>query len=117
MSKHTLAPWAVSYDKNINNEDERYAVMAGGLYIAGLYASGTSASDYTSEEAEREVEANARLIAAAPDLLSLALDYRGAIEFQIRLDLKKGDTEGANLKRLTLQYVEGIIAKASSNEQ
>lgn len=43
-------------------------------------------------------------------LLSLARDYRGAIEFYIRKDVKDGDLEGANMKRLTLQYVEGILA-------
>lgn len=59
-------------------------------------------------------EADMALIASAPDLLRLASDYRGSIEFQIRRDLKIGDVEGATMKRLTLQYVEGIISKATS---
>lgn len=52
------------------------------------------------------------LQAAASDLLRLARDYRGSIEFSIRRDLKNGDPEGATMKRFTLKYVEGVIAKA-----
>lgn len=57
-------------------------------------------------------EANAGLISAAPELLELARLFESTIEYEIRKSEKDGDTEGANLKRVTLNLTRAAIAKA-----
>lgn len=55
---------------------------------------------------------NARLIAAAPELLEHTKRFALTLEYYIRRDQNDGDTEGATLKSLTLAMVREIIAKA-----
>jgi hypothetical protein len=50
----------------------------------------------------------------APELLELARDYRGAIEYYARRDMKGGDIEGARLKQFTMKFVDSVIAKAGA---
>jgi hypothetical protein len=104
-SKHsfTPGPWELRY-----TDSYEYKIYAGSI-VSGDFARIATASDLFDDNGE----ANAFLIAASPELLSLARDYRGVIEFAIRSDIKRGDVEGANMKRLTLQYVESILAKTS----
>lgn len=71
MSKHTPGPWRHEIDGPATN-DMRHAVLSEhtGLWIAATYRSGTLAEDDTSLDADQEAKANAKLIAAAPDLLT-----------------------------------------------
>jgi hypothetical protein len=70
MSEHTPGPWRYEIDGPSTN-DMRHAVLSEytGLWVAATYRSGTRAEDDSSLEADDEAKANARLIAAAPDLL------------------------------------------------
>ncbi len=68
MSGHTLGPW-VNDAAAVNAID----IMAGGERIATIYA---------EEEISRADEANARLIAAAPDLLAAAEDALETLEIE-----------------------------------
>jgi hypothetical protein len=69
--KHTPGPWRADVDTNAQ-DDMRHGVVAdcNDLWVAALYRSGTSPINEHSSEAEAEVAANARLIAAAPELLA-----------------------------------------------
>jgi hypothetical protein len=52
------------------------------------------------------------LAAAAPELLALAKQFRETVLYYIRIDIRKGDDEGASLKRNTLMIIDATIAKA-----
>ena len=56
--------------------------------------------------------ANARLIAAAPELLELAKLLERTVAYEIDISKGAGDDEGARMKTLTLLHVCDIIAKA-----
>lgn len=56
-----------------------------------------------------EGHANARLIAAAPDLLELAQQFKQAVEFYIRVE-EREYPEGAALKRVTLHRINAVLA-------
>jgi hypothetical protein len=56
--------------------------------------------------------ANARLIAAAPEMLKQTELFARSIEYQIKKNLATGDTEGARLKQFTLDACRAVIAKA-----
>lgn len=73
-AQHTPGPWAHEVDGSTHN-DMRHAVLAKstGLWVAATYRSGTRPENDTSPEADAEAAANARLIAAAPDLLHMLL--------------------------------------------
>lgn len=49
---------------------------------------------------------------AATTLLPIVMQYAAALEYLIRVDTSKGDTEGANLKRFTLATVNAAIENA-----
>lgn len=113
---HTPTPWR--FEKHGRNSD-----YFGN--IVGIYG----VTDHGSEKIrtitcqlkygpEEENQANAEFIVTAvnayDDMLALARDYRGAVEFYMRADLKRGDTEGANMKRLTMDYIDSQIAKATA---
>ena len=57
MGKHTTGPW------NVGTGENSYDVMAKGYFIATCH----DAAGYDSDD--RTIEYNAKLIAAAPDLL------------------------------------------------
>lgn len=101
MAQHTPAPWT-TFDTDGRATDDP-AVFAGKHCLAVVYA---------NDLPRKQAVANTHLMAAAPDLLDLARDYRGAVDFYARKDEKGGDLESANLKRLTLARVDAIIAKA-----
>ena len=61
MSKHTPGPW------HLDTEDEKEIVLGDSSFIATTHDS-SAYSSYTSVT-EDQVKANARLIAAAPELL------------------------------------------------
>lgn len=68
-TKWTPGPWRYELDGGPDN-DMRNAVLAeiNDLWVAACYRSGTLPRDERSADAEREAEANARLIAAAPTM-------------------------------------------------
>lgn len=101
MTKHTPGPWVYEIDGPAHN-DMRHAVLAKstGLWIAATYRSGTRAEDDTSLDADDEAKANAKLIAAAPDLKEalrsmLSLVRRNAPELSGKV---LGDAEAALAK-------------------
>lgn len=73
MSKHTPGPW--TWGKGIDGEPERCYVTQGiegrPRYLIATIENG-AAEDFLETE-----EANARLIAAAPDLLDALLEFMG----------------------------------------
>ena len=73
-AKHTPGPWRVHRHPHINNE-LWLSVLSGAWDITHNYASrpGVVADARYSAMSDAENEANARLIAAAPDLLAAAL--------------------------------------------
>lgn len=78
---HTPGPWAYQIEENAH-DDMRHGVIAkcNDLWIAACYRSGTTPDNDKSPKADAEAEANARLIAATPDLLealqAVAVGYR-----------------------------------------
>lgn len=58
--------------------------------------------------------ADARLIAAAPELLDVARLLERTIIYEIGKDGRAGDDESARSKTLTLNYVRAVIAKATA---
>lgn len=98
MSKYTPGPWRHEIDGPATN-DMRHAVLSEhtGLWIAATYRSGTRAENDTSLDADQEAKANAKLIAAAPELLEalrsmLRLVRRNAPELSGKV---LGDAEAA----------------------
>lgn len=66
QSKHTPGPWWSPDGKTIK-QDYRPLTEVGGCIIAGVMGGSTSGPYFI--EVDEEVDANTRLIAAAPDLL------------------------------------------------
>jgi hypothetical protein len=67
QQKHTQGPWTIG-DLNLSEGDERRVYGPDGTaVVAGVWPMGEDFNDITTDDGERE--ANARLIAAAPDLL------------------------------------------------
>lgn len=92
MTQHTEGPWQVRLTQSGHIarqriDDSRYIDGPDGLAVA-------FAADYNSEERDAEIDANARLIAAAPDLLAaleglfplldfVSQQYRGDYDVEI----------------------------------
>jgi hypothetical protein len=64
-AKHTPGPWHVQYP---SSNDPELAIVGGGIVIADMYG------------VHDTPQANARLIAAAPELLELVRAYSGTVE-------------------------------------
>lgn len=69
-------------------------------------------TNVTSDAALERRDANAHLIAAAPELFEQVLLLEKTIEYQIRVANAKGDDEGARLQAFTLHLVREVLAKA-----
>lgn len=76
-NKHTLGPWW-SPDGRTIKQDYRPLTEVGGCIIAGVIGGSTSGPCFIEDD--DEVAANTRLIAAAPDLLSLLEEARRTLE-------------------------------------
>lgn len=63
MKAHTPGPWKVSYASSISSD-----IRSGDDWIASVYCNGNDSTKW-----EDEVQANARLIAAAPGLLAACI--------------------------------------------
>ena len=88
MVTHTAGPWRL-------NAGDETQVMAGGLYVARASCGGTTGTNLHT------AEANARLIAAAPDILALVTQYRD--------DLRHPPTADSITRRLAA--IDAVLAK------
>lgn len=95
MATHTAGPWRVG------PVDDTAVTAADGTEIC--HASGDG--DYDDDAVWPVMEANARLIAAAPDLLALAYQYRG--------DLRHPPSADSIARRIA--WINGVIAKATGD--
>ncbi len=101
MNPHTPGPWQMDYDRNF----DRYNLR--GRYSFGHFQ-GWSADGVTTEA---EDKANARLIAAAPDLLN-------ALELAVAtIERLAPDHHGFNSAKGTLDVACAAIAKATQNHE
>ncbi len=99
MTEHTPGPWRIQPTS-----------MKGQFLVAGGdLREGDGFSLQFSE-------GNARLIAAAPDLLKLAKLLERSLVYEIKKSDREGDEEGARLKFFTLAEVREVIAKAEGDE-
>lgn len=110
-AQHTPGPWRYEADGERLDNDMRHAVLAecNDLWIAACYRSGTTAADEHSAQAEAEAQANARLIATAPDLLSVV--KRGRQKLATYTSVYPGDKE---LREL-LEAWDAAIARAKGD--
>lgn len=102
MVTHTAGPWRL-------NAGDETQVMAGGLYVARASCGGTTGTNLHT------AEANARLIAAAPELLELAHINTQAWENALELDLLPPQHRDTAEKLLADN--RAAIAKATGAEQ
>jgi hypothetical protein len=86
-SSHTPGPWT-SEDHYVHAEGLRFVAVSGGV----------------SSCKESEAFANARLIAAAPELLEIAKAYRNLLRTSAHTD---GEVA-------TFHHIESVIAKATA---
>jgi hypothetical protein len=84
-TKHTPGPWRAHYSKRFEN----YSIFGGGKSTDAHWICITKC-----ESTPRDHEANARLIAAAPELLEaaqVALNYIENTESELGITLRSGD--------------------------
>ncbi len=93
MSKHTPGPWKIEYSDTSTRPD---------LKIKGNMLVATTPPLHSDREINEEVKANARLIAAAPDLLAAA---KAALSL-----LTDDGYQGGN--EWTVKVLRATIAKA-----
>jgi hypothetical protein len=101
---HTKGPW--TYYQNKTGETARIDANDGGLVV------GSTVGD-TAEECL----ANARLIAAAPDLLDYLVDARRRLEYLLDTDCECDNTHVANDTSCCLCQYNAAIAKAKGETQ
>lgn len=65
QNTHTPGPWSIRHDKGFNND----VIRSNGRLLATCYPE-ASPNGRLNKAGQSEAEANARLIAAAPDLLT-----------------------------------------------
>jgi len=97
--KHTPAPWQTS----LTDDTVVIHIGADGVH----YEVATIDGDYNEPDLWPVMEANARLIAAAPDLLALAHQYRD--------DLRHPPTADSITRRLAA--IDAAIAKATGKQE
>jgi len=97
MSKQTPAPWVL-----IEVMGHSRVVGSDNQTVVG----------FSTRSPNDKWSCNARLIAAAPELLEQCELFKRNLEYQIAVDASKGDQEGVNLKKFTLETITAAIAKA-----
>lgn len=113
MSRHTPGPWRIGNHRGFNADhiqavrdpDEEKSICN----VYGIYLHST-VGDVANEPRCAEGLANARLIAAAPDLLAALKQVRGKIDKEIR----RG---GGIFADAELRYIDAAIAKAEGGAQ
>jgi hypothetical protein len=110
MSTHTPGPWSVERGDVLDSDSERWSVLTTG---PRRYFIATVENGAPGDTLETEL-ANARLIAAAPDLLEAAAEAKAAIAKQ---RVPQNDAEAA-LQVLfilgpVLEQLRAAIAKAT----
>lgn len=99
-TKHTPGPWTREKDERFKHDRSAGVKAASGQYIA-------AALDRNRYDLDEEVEANARLIAAAPDLLEELDNLVGVIGI-----LKKMVGERAD--GINLSFAKELIARTNT---
>lgn len=97
--KHTPGPWARVPDERFRHDNSAGVRDATGSYVA-------AALDFNRSDRDAEVEANARLIAAAPELLATLKDVIAHLR---SITLDPGDDED---DAPALVAAETLVAKA-----
>jgi len=114
-SKHTPGPWALNNWPENPQEHERYVISEGASYpvlIADCYAD--TAHDFALPDTYKEACANARLIAAAPDLLTALRDLTAtARTFR---NVPKREQEWTPIDDTALEQAFTAIEKAEGNQ-
>ena len=105
--KHTPGPWCATegifeYDGRLHRVIAQDASVAEGIHVP-------VAAALQNGDGEAQRDANARLIAAAPDLLSVAKD---AIEVIEALESNLGSAVGYKCDNLMVGCLRAAIAKA-----
>lgn len=116
MSEFTPGPWTYR-----PKEDDDWGFVRGP--IGRLVARAASGRVLNEDElgAHRRngtdpYEANARLIAASPQLYDLAVLFRKSIEYEIRKNIDDGDDEAAKMKAVTLNIVRAALSAADGKD-
>ena len=101
VAPHTPGPWMVTQPEGMDF-----------AHVTDADPNSTAGDLCTVWNVTGNALANARLIAAAPDLLKLAKLLERALVYEIKKADREGDDEGAQMKFLTLADVREVIAKA-----
>lgn len=99
MTKHTPSPWTRNEGERFSHDQSAGIRASDGMYIA-------AALDMNRFDKDDEVEANARLIAAAPELLE-ALQNAKSVMMDADIWNEYGDTA---------QIIDAAIAKAKGEK-
>lgn len=99
---HTPGPWRYV-------DDSTKATLDMGLHDFSIE---TADGNYAIADLVHS-DANARLIAAAPELLECAKRFLATIDYQIKRAENEGDTEEATLKAFMRRLVVTVIDKAT----
>jgi hypothetical protein len=109
MSGFTPGPWRINKD----SKNTGYAVVAAQpKHHGGGTAICTVRPSLRTDDAYDEAEANARLIAAAPEMYEMTKLFARYLAYEIKKQEWDGDDEGANLKSYTLAQVRAALDKA-----
>jgi hypothetical protein len=100
MGQHTQGPWIVNVDPRYPNEPCIDAVIDGMVWHIALCHNAAGPDDGSAE-------ANARLIAAAPDLLASLRDALPAL----RAEVEKQTAAGAEQARSRYETALSVLAK------
>jgi hypothetical protein len=109
---HTPGPWHVFDGQNTTKIFKRGRTVC--AYPQGEKKWGSMAVAYCDYHTSELAEANASLIAAAPDLLELARLFQASVEYEIKKSRAAGDEEGARLKTITLNMIRAALSKAGA---
>ena len=116
MRKHTPGPWKLEpYDSCLAGEDFQWGgIWAGPVMLDGINYGQPAYATIKPETLER-MEADARLIAAAPDLLS-ALDDLARYADTCELFLRETHPGKADMLRKRVTAAIDAMAKATGGE-
>jgi hypothetical protein len=112
MSGFTPGPWAVRAGANRSGRYEIEAeaqILCPGTGGARSYSDVVAATHWSGTP---EWEANAHLIAAAPEMYEMTKLFARYLAYEIKKQEWDGDDEGANLKSYTLAQVRAALDKA-----